>query len=89
MVICVVDSLEAYQAANSQKDEVVTKVNTIDLKWEAPNNNFVKVNWDFAVDINRMKIGIGMIVRDGMGELLATPSLPRDYITKPNIVEAY
>jgi hypothetical protein len=53
---------------------------SIDLRWEAHNNNFVKVNRDFAVDINRMKMG--------MGELLATLSSPRDYITEPDISKA-
>lgn len=41
---------------------------------------FFKVNWDVDVDKCNKKIGIGVIVRDSMGEVLATPSAPKDYI---------
>jgi hypothetical protein len=32
----------------------------------------VKVNWDATMDKNSMKIGMGVIVRDGMGEVLVS-----------------
>ena len=81
VVMCAAESLVTYQAANSQRDEVATKVNTNDLKWEAPTNDFVKLNWDADVDKIRMKIEIGVIFRDGMGQVLATLSSLRDHIT--------
>ena len=48
---------------------------------------FVKVNWDTVVDKYKRKMGIGVIVRDSMGDLLATLSSLKDYITEQDIVE--
>jgi hypothetical protein len=45
-------------------------------------------NWNTGVDRNRKNFGIGIIVRDSMGEVLATLSKPKDYIIEPDIVEA-
>jgi hypothetical protein len=73
VVGCVADLLKAYQVANSRKDEATTKVNTNDLIWEAPNNDFVK---------NRMKMRVEVIVKDGKVEVLATLSSPRVHITE-------
>lgn len=53
----VVELLEAYQAVNSRKEGVVLKENIRDFRWEASNNDFVKVNWDAAVDECRGKNG--------------------------------
>jgi hypothetical protein len=85
VVGCAVELMEAFQAANYRKDEVATKVLINNLIWEAPNNGFVKVNWNAIVDKNKRKMGVGVLVRDGMGEALATLSSPRDYITEPDI----
>jgi hypothetical protein len=32
---------------------------------------FVKINWDAHMDKNLMKMGIGVIIRDYMGEVMA------------------
>ena len=37
------ESLEVYQVANARKG-AATKTNTNDLRWEAPKNDFVKIN---------------------------------------------
>jgi hypothetical protein len=37
---------------------------------------------------NRRNMGIGIIVRDSMEEVLATLSKPKDYIIGPDIAEA-
>jgi hypothetical protein len=57
-----IDSLEAYRKANSQIKGVIERDNTKVLCWEAPNDDFVKVNWDVVVDKHRRKMGIGIIV---------------------------
>jgi hypothetical protein len=83
-----IDSLEAYRTANSQIKGVIERDNTKVLCWEAPKEDFVKVNWDATVDEHRRKMGIGVIVRDSMGEVLVTLSALKDYIIDPNIAVA-
>jgi hypothetical protein len=51
-------------------------------------DDFVKVNWDAAVDKNKRNMGVGDIIRDRMGEVLTTLSTPKDYIIDPNLAEA-
>ncbi|XP_059436480.1 uncharacterized protein LOC132169465 [Corylus avellana] len=82
-----IDSLEAYRTANSQIKGVIERDNTKVLHWKAPKDDFVKVNWDAAVDKHKRKMGIGVIVRDSMGEVLTTLSAPKDYINEPDIAE--
>lgn len=47
-----------------------------------------RVNWDAAMDKENSKIGIGVIVRDSMGEVLASLSAPKDHIIALDIAEA-
>jgi hypothetical protein len=39
---------------------------------QAPWNSFVKINWNVTVGKNQKKMGTGVIIRDSMGEVLAT-----------------
>ena len=39
------------------------------------------------MDKHRRKMGIGVIVRDSMGKVLATLSAPKDYIIELDIAE--
>jgi hypothetical protein len=71
MVGSVAKSLKAYQVANARKG-VATKINSNDLRWEAPKNDFVKVNWDAAMDKNNIKMRMSVIVKNGMREVLVT-----------------
>jgi cell division protein FtsI/penicillin-binding protein 2 len=48
----------------------------------------VKVNLDATVDKYKWKLGSGVIIKDRMGEMLATLSTPKDYIIDPNLAEA-
>jgi hypothetical protein len=41
---CASESSEAFQLANSQKDRPIERVNTKNVQWEAPKNDFVKIN---------------------------------------------
>lgn len=51
-------------------------------------DGFVKVNWDVVLDKYKIKMGIYVIIIDGMDTVLATLSQPKDYIITPDIVEA-
>ena len=71
-----------------QQHLVISIANTSVLQWQAPMDDSVKVNCDAAVDKNKWKMGISVIIRDRMGEVLATLSTPKDYIIDPNLAEA-
>jgi hypothetical protein len=81
------ESLVAFHDANSRKssDQVIE---TPEIHWKAPLHGSIKVNWDAAMDRHKMKMCIGVIIRDNMGEVLATLYEPRDYIIAPDVVEA-
>lgn len=81
-------SLAAFQSANSRPVFNVRVGSSRNLCWQAPSDGFVKVNWDVAVHKYNRKMGIGVIVCDNMGEVLATLLDPKAYIIAPNIAEA-
>lgn len=47
-------------------------------EWKAPPDGMYKINWDVAIDSKNMCMGIGIIVRDCEGQLIAAKS--QDYI---------
>jgi hypothetical protein len=47
----------------------------------------IKVNWDGSVDRYKMKMGIYVIIRDSMGEVLATLSELKNFIIAPDVAE--
>jgi hypothetical protein len=51
-------------------------------------DSFFKANWDAAVDKDNRKMGIGVIVIDGEGDVLAILLAPKDYIITPDIAKA-
>jgi hypothetical protein len=57
-------------------------------RWKAPSGGLVKVNWDAPIDMHNRKTGIGVIVCDYMGEVLATMQSLKGNITYP-VVEEY
>ncbi|XP_059450922.1 uncharacterized protein LOC132181699 [Corylus avellana] len=44
------------------------------MKWQAPPSGFYKVNWDIAISTGRKCMGIGVIIRDAAGRVLAAQS---------------
>lgn len=54
----------------------------------SPMDCFVKINWDAAVDKNKKKMSIDIIIRDNKGEVMATLSEPNDHIIIPDIAKA-
>ncbi|XP_042983225.1 uncharacterized protein LOC122312634 [Carya illinoinensis] len=42
------------------------------LEWTAPPSSFYKANWDVAVDKGKSRIGVGVIVRDSSGMVMAS-----------------
>jgi hypothetical protein len=54
----------------------------------SPPPDFVKVNWDAIVDKMSKKMGIGVIVCDSKGEVMATLSTLKAFIFDPAIAKA-
>lgn len=52
-----------------------------------PVVDFVKDNWDATVDKTKRMMGIGVIVKNSLGEVFATLSSSKKHITDPIIVE--
>jgi hypothetical protein len=58
------------------------------MPWKKPPMGFVKLNWDASVDRKGKKMGIGLIVRDHAGGVVAMACETKDHIQDLAIVEA-
>lgn len=47
----------------------------------------MKVNWDAAMDTKTIKMGIGFIIRDYNGVIVACLSLAEEFHSKPILVK--
>jgi hypothetical protein len=56
-------------------------------RWKAPLGGLMKVNWDVVVDMHNM--GIGVIDRDLIGEVLATLQSLKDDIVDSVIAKSF
>ena len=70
----------AGQQARSQKLQnagaALTKQKAAAIAWNPPPFNQLKLNVDAAVDVKKMKLGVGAVVRNHRGEVLASLSKP-------------
>ena len=57
--------------------------------WQAPSWGFVKVNWDTTIDTHSWKMSIRVIIRDPMGEVLATLQSSKQNILDPIVAESF
>ncbi|XP_042952202.1 uncharacterized protein LOC122289284 [Carya illinoinensis] len=76
------ESLQEYQAANQmlKRGNSLAKAVRQGQHWELPKEKFVKTNWDAAVDLKNKKVGIGIIIRDEKGDVLAAACGQRKYL---------
>ncbi|KAG7964160.1 hypothetical protein I3843_09G155200 [Carya illinoinensis] len=57
--------------------------------WQAPPSNWLKVNWDGALDQAKGLIGIGVIIRDDKGQTKATMRQKKMFFPNPFLDESY
>ncbi|KAF5450327.1 hypothetical protein F2P56_030688 [Juglans regia] len=57
------------------------------VRWIAPREGEVKIDWDAAFDQKEKRMGAGVIIRDVEGEVLAALSMPRSNIPSPGMAE--
>lgn len=57
--------------------------------WEPPPIDFVKLNWDAAVNRVHYKVGIGIAARDNEGNILATLRKRQDLFPNPLLAKTF
>jgi ribonuclease HI len=83
------DQLEAFISANQYARTQATRVRREPyIPWTKPPLGVIKVNWDAAVGGTRRRIGIGAIVRDHDGGVIAMMSETMEYIHDQVTAEA-
>ena len=58
-------------------------------KWMAPSHGWYKANWDVAIDKSKERVGVGVILRDERGQVLAAMSKTRHGTLEPSTGEAF
>jgi hypothetical protein len=58
------------------------------MYWQPPPTSLYKVNWDVAVDNNNGRIGVGIVVQDFEGVVVAARSATKIFMVAPVVVEA-
>jgi hypothetical protein len=61
---------------------------TITHSWEAPAAGMLKVNWDVAIAQGENRMGVGIIIRDEKGNVIAVTSKPVMATHDPATAEA-
>ncbi|XP_042944701.1 uncharacterized protein LOC122278588 [Carya illinoinensis] len=59
-----------------------------DTKWKPPDEGASKVNFDAAIDKNNYKLGLGIVARNHVGEVLFTLSSSKLFSGNSNMAEA-
>ncbi|XP_042974746.1 uncharacterized protein LOC122306383 [Carya illinoinensis] len=67
-------SIEAYQEAQSKPVKAIEQiqVHREKVRWKAPREGLVKINWDAAYDLKSKRMGIEVVIRDAKGEVLVS-----------------
>lgn len=65
------DDLLQYQRANDKHQVVSTVLQVNAQKWEAPPSGIFKVNWDDAIAQQEERMGVGVVIRDEKGTVIA------------------
>ena len=58
------------------------------IKWENPPIGCLKINWDASVDQVRRKTGVGVVLRNHEGEIVAAQCITRNLLSNPTAAEA-
>ena len=59
------------------------------FNWKVPQGGYVKVNFDGAVDVHRMRGGIGVVARDERGQALGAIVAQVQDVSNPTMIESY
>jgi hypothetical protein len=85
--------LEEYQRCNKKEDilssgDLMPHPPRPRTGWCPPPSGLIKVNWDASINITKECIGIGVVVRDSIGNVLRAKSLTKKVVAIPMLAEA-
>ncbi|KAF5468578.1 hypothetical protein F2P56_012721 [Juglans regia] len=65
------ETLKGFTEANSEGDGAIRggEMQEEEVRWKGPGSSFVKVNWDASLAVEKKRKGIGIDVRDEVGEV--------------------
>ncbi|XP_042980102.1 uncharacterized protein LOC122310285 [Carya illinoinensis] len=80
--------VEELQLAKQQNKKLTGKVQR-QAAWVTPPRGRLKLNWDASLDKIRCRVGVGAVIRDHEGQVLATLRMQHDLFPDPFLAEAY
>ncbi|XP_042964623.1 uncharacterized protein LOC122298843 [Carya illinoinensis] len=57
--------------------------------WRQPPQDWFKVNWDGAINKAQGTVGVGVVIRDSQGMVIATQRQRKSLFTEPLLAESY
>jgi ribonuclease HI len=82
-----IDTFERATASRVHNSTSAVPINK-EKKWEKPPMNFVKVNWDAAISKEHNITGVGVILRDHRGDVIASFCTHKPTAMEPASAEA-
>ena len=83
------NSLKQFKLTKEFRDLEIIPVEIIDNeKWSSPPIGMYKVNWDIVIEANMKCVGLGVIIRDEKGRVVAVLSKTLDSLQDPTFGEA-
>ncbi|XP_042958184.1 uncharacterized protein LOC122293773 [Carya illinoinensis] len=59
------------------------------MRWEKPEDGWVKVNWDASLNLKERRMGAGIIIRDEQGEALVAVCDQKANVVSPVVAECF
>ncbi|XP_042972892.1 uncharacterized protein LOC122304693 [Carya illinoinensis] len=87
-VQCLTD-FQLAQVKQTSKIDSSVPINNKAIHWKPPMGDILKVNWDAAWKTKEDRSGIGVVIRDSSGEVLASLCCPRTKVQDAMVAEIY
>lgn len=58
------------------------------IRWHPPSDEFIKINWDAAINEKERCIGLGIVARDCMGEFMGAKCIMKPIVVEARLAEA-
>ena len=74
VVLNAFQALEDFKRANHVAPTQIATISSPQTRWSPPPSNYLKVNFDGATFKDIGKAGLGVVIRDSHGQVIASPS---------------